>query len=153
MLHKIFPSVPATCWRCSVAVGTYLHVWWECERIRPFWTQVFECYNKIYDKSLVPSPKIALLSILPGSVQSQRRSLLRFFMSSAQQLIPSYWKSTATPPLSRWVSIMNDTMRMEEMLALDNDTFANYTLLWLVWLHFSSSDTLTNMLSTQPCHS
>ena len=44
---------------------------------------------------------------------------------------------------------MNDTMRMEEMLALDNDTFDNYKLLWLIWLRFSSSDMLTNMLSSQ----
>lgn len=32
-LQKIFPSTPSTCWRCSTATGSYLHVWWECDRI------------------------------------------------------------------------------------------------------------------------
>lgn len=35
-LHRIFPSTPASSRRCGSASGTYLHVWWECERIRPF---------------------------------------------------------------------------------------------------------------------
>lgn len=28
-LHKIFPSTPASCWRCTSSTGTYLHIWWE----------------------------------------------------------------------------------------------------------------------------
>lgn len=41
---------------------------------------------------------------------------------------------------------MNDTMRMEGMLALDNNTLEKYKILWSIWLRFLASDTLLNML-------
>lgn len=39
-LHKMFPSTPDT-WQCGFVEGTYLHIWWESGRIRPFWSQFF----------------------------------------------------------------------------------------------------------------
>lgn len=39
-IHKWFPQSPDTCWRCNRAKGTLLHVWWQCERIMPFWNKV-----------------------------------------------------------------------------------------------------------------
>lgn len=82
----------------------------------------------------------------------QKRCLLRFFLTAARQLISLYWKTATTPPLALWVSTVKDIMRMEgmlgEMLALDNNTFNKYKVLWFIWLRFSSADTLANMLST-----
>lgn len=99
-LHKIFPSVPATCWRCGSAEGNYLHIWWECSRIKPFWTQGFKVFNTIYNHSLRPTPVIALLSMLPGLITSQKWSLLCFFLSPPRQLIPMFLKTTTVhPPL------------------------------------------------------
>lgn len=71
--------------------------WWEWERICPFWSQVFQVYSNVYNEPLTPSPVIALLSILPGFIASQKRNLLHFFLSAAWQLIPLYWKATTTP--------------------------------------------------------
>lgn len=132
-LHKIFPSTPAYCWHCDTASGTYLHVWWECERIRPFWIQVFQIYSKIYEEPQTSTPTISFLSMLPGSMASQKRGILCFFLSAARQLIPLCWKTATTPPLSLWVSTVNNIIRMEEIV------------LWFIWLRFSSSDSLATM--------
>lgn len=35
-LKTMFPSASDICWRCNVEKGTYKHIWWECELIRPF---------------------------------------------------------------------------------------------------------------------
>lgn len=127
-----------------------VHVWWECDRIHPFWKQVSPVFEKIYDDPLQLTPEIALLSILPGSITSQTCSLLRFFLSAARQLIPLFWKTTTIPTLALWTSTMNDIMRMEEMLALDNDTYEKFTILWSVWRRFSSTDTLVTLLPVTP---
>lgn len=58
------------------------------------------------------------------------------------------WKPITAPPLSLRVSTVNDVMRMEQMLALENNTYDKYNVLWSIWLRFSSSDTLADMLST-----
>lgn len=89
----------------------------------------FYFYNKIYKEFLTPTPKVVLPSMLPGSVASQKQSLLRFFLSAAWQASPLFWKTDTSPSLTLWVSTINDIMRMEEMLALDNDTFQKFSLI------------------------
>lgn len=42
---------------------------------------------------------------------------------------------------------VNDIMCMEEMLALDNDTYEKCKALWLIWIDFSTSDSLKAMLT------
>lgn len=83
--------------------------------------------------------------MLPSSIPLQKRTLLRFFLSATRQLIPLFWKTTTTPPLSSWVSIVKDMMRVEEMIALDNDTFDKFKTLWLTWIDYSTSDALKNL--------
>ncbi|PIO41232.1 hypothetical protein AB205_0131940, partial [Aquarana catesbeiana] len=101
-LRKIFPSTPSTCWRCNAATGTYLHVWWECDRIRPFWKRVFQLpKNAVYYAS---------------------------FCLLLATSIPLFWKTTTIPPMALWISTMNDIMRMEETLVLDNDTYDKFTV-------------------------
>lgn len=145
-LRRIFPSTPANCWRCGLAEGTYEHIWWECSRIQPFWSQVFTVYNTIYNASLLPSPEVALLSVLPGSIASQKKSLLCFLLSAAKQLIPLFYKWDIPPSLALWVSTVNDMMWMEEMLAMDNDFFKLFKGMRYVWIDFSTSDAFKALL-------
>lgn len=150
---KYSPSVPSSCWRYGSEDGSYLHIWWDCSSIHSLWSQVFSIYSSLYDQPLQPSPEIALLSMLPGSITSQKRSLLRFFLSAARQIIPLFWKTTTRPPLALWVSAVNDIMRMEEMIAMDNDTFDKFKTLWLIWIEYSTSNSLKTLLTTHPCYS
>lgn len=87
-LRLRFPSATDACWRCHSEKGTYLNTWWECTGICPFWLQIFQFFTEIYDEPLTPSPSIALLSLLPGSIKSQKASVLKFFLSVGRQLIP-----------------------------------------------------------------
>lgn len=150
-LRMMFPANSDTCWRCNSKKGTYLHIWWECDRLLPFWTQIFHIYSEIYDKPLMPSPTIALLSILPGAVKSQKNSLLKFFMSAGRQLIPRHWKSTTLPSILEWVNEINNIMLMEEMQANVLDKQAKFSYIWSVWRHYSTSDKLKQRLkNTNP---
>lgn len=138
-INWIYPDSLDAC--CAVTEREdYLHIWWGCDHIRPFWKRIFQICNEIYDKSLVPSPKTALLSILPGSVKSHKSSLLQFFLSAACQLISRFWKTDTTPPLNLWQDLINDTMFMEEMQARESDNWEKHNKLWGVWIYYSNSD-------------
>lgn len=95
--HKMFASVCPTCWRCGSAEETYLHLWWDCNKIQLFWSRFFSIHGGLYNQSLTPTPETALLSMLPGSIASQKRNWLSFSLSVARQLIPLFWKTTTTP--------------------------------------------------------
>lgn len=94
-----------------------------------------------------PTPEIALLSMLPGSVTSQKLSLFNFFLSAAWQIIPLFGKTDVAPPLSLWVYTVKDILWMEEMLALDIDSFDKFKVLWYIWIHFSFSLILSQKCS------
>ncbi|CAH2223731.1 Hypothetical predicted protein [Pelobates cultripes] len=39
-LHKVFPTIPKTCWRCVEVEGMVRHIWWDCPRVTPYWESV-----------------------------------------------------------------------------------------------------------------
>lgn len=51
LLHKFFPTVTDRCWKCEQDIGTFLHIWWECPLIRPYWRRVHDAITAI---SLLP---------------------------------------------------------------------------------------------------
>lgn len=146
-LRIMFPSNSDRCWRCNTTEGTYIHIWWECDGILQFWTQIFQIYSEIYNKPLLPSPSIALLSILPGTIKSQKNGLLKFFVSAGRQLIPRHWKTTTSPSLIEWVREVNNYMLMEEMQAQALDKYAKFSFVWSIWRSYSTSDILKQRLS------
>lgn len=113
----------------------YLHIWWGCDIISSFWNKIFRIYNEIYSEScpIIGNCSITL-SILLGSLRSQKASLLSFFFLSAHQLISRYLKSSSTPtfPLTQWVDIINNTMQIEESLARDSDNCEKCKVFWVV---------------------
>lgn len=130
---------------CHRARGTYLHIWWDCNLLQPFWTMIFQVYNEIYDESLTPSPTIALLSILPGSVKSQKVRLFQIFFFSFS-CKATYFHILEihihAPLLSLWVDIVSDTMLMEEMQARKLKKWDKFTTLWYIWMHYYASELL-----------
>lgn len=96
-VHRMFPNTPRYLLALSQRKRN-LHIWWECDQVHPFWKQIFEVYNKMYDDSLALSPKVALLSILRAHSNSRKLTSSDFFLSAARQLIAKFWKSEVTPP-------------------------------------------------------
>lgn len=46
-IHKFYPNLPSTCWRCNTADGTFLHIWWSCPLIQPYWTEIHSLISQI----------------------------------------------------------------------------------------------------------
>lgn len=135
-LHKMFPTASKACWRCGDPLGTYVHVWWECPNVTPFWDKIFTIYNDLYDLNLSPSPEIALLALLRGPRKKYRSLLLCYFLSAARQMVPLYWKQNKTPQISTWISCMNNIVSAEELLARDSDTTDPFITQWSIWSYF-----------------
>ena len=39
-LNKINASYLNVCWKYEKEIGTYFHMWWECEKVQRFWIQI-----------------------------------------------------------------------------------------------------------------
>lgn len=46
-LSKIYPNASPMCFRNYGHVGSMLHIWWDCPRIRDLWNKIFNIIKKI----------------------------------------------------------------------------------------------------------
>ncbi|XP_018429005.1 PREDICTED: cyclic nucleotide-gated cation channel beta-3, partial [Nanorana parkeri] len=139
LLHRIFPDRPAHCWRCLKAEGTHLHIWWSCPVLLPFWCRVFDIYNQVMGTSLAPSPKVALLSVLPGSLASVKKDLLRFFVAAARMTIPRHWNTAVPPTVGEWIAELCLIKRYEELTASLSERQPQCATLWAPWILYMDS--------------
>ena len=63
-------------WKCEKEIGTYFHIWWECEKVRRFWKQFFKELNDICGKDIELNPGIALLSIFENMEYDKIKELI-----------------------------------------------------------------------------
>lgn len=138
-LASIYHSLPNRCWRCNVGLGTLPHIWWDCSVIKPFSESVFAIYD-CHGTTYVNYMKVALLSILPGSVQTIKHSALRFFLVVAQHVIPKHWKSPMppTPIVMRHSSIF----QMEQIVGRQLHRWNQFQEIWLSWILYKDTPKL-----------
>lgn len=140
-IHHFNLTTPDTCWRCLSSRGTMLHIWWECPPIQKFWQQIFLLYCKLMATALSPTPEIALLSMLPGTLKSIKKDVLRHFLAAARMVIPKYWKSrTVYLPLGEWAIEVDRIRDLERLLAEESNKDNQFSLTWTSWsmFHYSS---------------
>uniref|UniRef100_A0A8C5PTB1 Reverse transcriptase domain-containing protein n=1 Tax=Leptobrachium leishanense TaxID=445787 RepID=A0A8C5PTB1_9ANUR len=142
-LSKFLPSVSPLCWRCALETGSYLHIWWQCSRIAPFWRAVRDLIRHITDLNLDLLPEIFLLSHLTYSIAELKKSIILRILLAARTLIPLHWKSTTLPSTTELVTKIGQTRTTETShLSPENFTEA-HSKTWFYWDSFVSSRDLT----------
>ncbi|XP_066444370.1 inactive serine/threonine-protein kinase TEX14 [Eleutherodactylus coqui] len=138
-LAKYYPGVSDLCWRCQREVGTLSHIWWSCPQVRKLWREIEFLHNALNRDSLVLSPEMALLSILPGSIRANKNGSLRFFLLAMRTVIPRLWRSREPPTRVNWVTALDEIGHMEELRAKDDEKYSAYHATWEPWLTFRNT--------------
>lgn len=61
-LAVMFPTSSPLCFRACQALGSMLHIWWGCPKIRGFWNKIFYLIRRVTGIPVTKSPQIALLN-------------------------------------------------------------------------------------------
>lgn len=102
-LHKINSSVPDKCWKGCGLLGFYIHCFWSCPRIQPFWRQVIFQINLIAEITLPHDPAGIILNIWRSlNLDPLKKELIGLMLCTARSLIVQYWKNCKIPSLSDW---------------------------------------------------
>lgn len=139
-LAKIYPTASEACWRGCGLRGTFLHIWWECPRLRPFWLDVRAQIKAILDVDLPDSPLEFLLHVPSTPLSQYRKSILPHLLNAARRLIPVHWKSTHIPGRTEWMGLIDSVMAVEEWMAKCKDKFDKFYAIWATWIHYKSKD-------------
>ena len=140
-LHKFYPTVSPTCWRCGGEVGTLLHIWWSCSKLQPFWQEVHSHIAKItsYTPDFTPGQYLLHHTSLPQSIY--RKSLVLHLINAATQCIPIRWKDPIPPTLLDWQVRVDKIEMMDRLIHQANDNSEKFRHIWRCWTLYRTPTT------------
>lgn len=59
-LQHIYKTTNAACWKGCTSKADYLHCWWQCPKIRAFWTSIIDRIFRMTAYHLQEEPEIIL---------------------------------------------------------------------------------------------
>lgn len=114
-LHKIFPNIPPTCVKCNTAEGTLAHTFWTCEKIWPFWKNIFDFLSEAYTNIIKPDPEIAIFGNMSGMANKYQSQAVSLCMILAKRAILQKWKKESGPTFETWIRELSNVLPLEEL--------------------------------------
>ena len=73
-MHKISRENSLNCPRCKNKQGTYMHMFWHCEKLKDFWNSVYSFTKSVLEIQFNASPCVYLLNDLPDIRMDSKKS-------------------------------------------------------------------------------
>lgn len=139
-LSKMGLGDRAVCPRCMEESASFLHMFWDCPVLVPFWTDLFELLNTHFGFLAPKVPLVGLLGVLDAFVpKTHNRSMFRLIFFYAKKAILLRWKDRSPPTLPYLCSLINKMLPMYKVIYKGRACEKKFTKIWQVWLDNSAS--------------
>uniref|UniRef100_A0A670KCB4 Reverse transcriptase domain-containing protein n=1 Tax=Podarcis muralis TaxID=64176 RepID=A0A670KCB4_PODMU len=101
-LGKMYKTADNTCWRCKDKVGTFFHIWWTCDVIKGFWTQIHDELKKILKYNIPKIPELFLLGLIGKEIKKTDQTFFQYATAAARIQIAQKWKTSDLPAIGEW---------------------------------------------------
>ena len=136
-----FCGTQVSCWReCGGISADYVHVFWSCPCIIPFWREVRELIVETLDIIFDFSFNCLYLGELPEGLSKGDTYLLKIFMVASKKAITKCWLQKNPPTMRHLTNIINSIQAMENLtfvLRLQKDKGEEY---WKKWDRYKHKD-------------
>lgn len=61
-LVRMFVGQQSLCWRCSAPLANFMHIFWDCPKVKPYWQAVAGCIRLITSISIPMSYEVSIAS-------------------------------------------------------------------------------------------
>lgn len=118
------------CWKgCGHSEG-YMHCWWKCQLLQPFWKTICQAILEMTDCELELSPKDMLLHIWTSDkVPSDKKHIVSLLLVLAKTEIVAHWKVATPPNLNNWNDRIRETFLLskitDKILSSTNPTYTS----------------------------
>uniref|UniRef100_A0A8C5PW08 Reverse transcriptase domain-containing protein n=1 Tax=Leptobrachium leishanense TaxID=445787 RepID=A0A8C5PW08_9ANUR len=139
LLFRMGLRITPNCWRCDDPRGTYLHVWWECPVISPFWRLVRDTVTTVTDLDLPLTPETFLLTHVRCPVTTFKRSVALPMLMTARLIIARSWRSESPPSYRDWLARMEEVRNQEDLVARTEGKLEAHLHKWYHWCAYLPS--------------
>lgn len=106
------------CWWCSSPYAGFIHIWWACWVIQPFWQSVclsMQCILGLSHSLL----QFCYMTSRFGLMESDRYvTLMTYLLCAASVLIAAAWKQIEAPSFSQWQEKVKHMFCMAKLSAM-----------------------------------
>lgn len=134
-LSIMYPSVSPLCFRGCNMKGTMIHIWWECPKIRSFWTKIFQIISKVTALTVPRSPLTALLNHQIPGAPKYKHKLIFFILLGAKLTLAKAWKLPKVSVIAAKRKI-SWIMAQEKMVSSMLDTSVRFEKTWEPWAKY-----------------
>ena len=127
------------CWRGCQMVGTIAHIWWECPKIKVFWSEVIELISKITKIDIPLDPWKCMFHGTHMSVKQYKKTLLPHLLNSAKSLIPFNWQKEEAPSRKDWLLKVEKIRKLEQLRTWEEEEQGNEEEIWDEWQEFKDT--------------
>lgn len=107
-LHKIYLSIPTSCWRCDSPSANFIHIFWSCPQIQIFWAEVTTFILSATTIQVPLSVEVCLLGLVEPLAPCQAvRTLLGLLLYYACKFIVHRWKALPARSNNCWKRLVD----------------------------------------------
>lgn len=142
---KCYSNASPVYFRNCGHVGSMLHIWCDCPKIRGLWNKIFNVIRKITELPMQKSPHLALLNFPCPKTPKLVQRLIIFIFIGTKLTIARAWKRPTVSFLlvkrkKSWI------MTQEKTVSILLDTTTKHDAVWDPWARYISLPPTTSPL-------
>lgn len=105
------------CWRGCGQTGDYIHIFWDCPRLKEYWENIKREIERICKEKINLELQTFLLGIIPNTVSSKNKKIVQILITIAKKAITVSWLKPQPPSRDLWWERVKDVVGMENVTA------------------------------------
>uniref|UniRef100_A0A803TNY9 Reverse transcriptase domain-containing protein n=1 Tax=Anolis carolinensis TaxID=28377 RepID=A0A803TNY9_ANOCA len=121
-ISKFTKGKKIKCWKCGRGEGSYLHMWWSCEKVKPYWREIHDKCQKILKIKIPLLPEFFLLGMTNNQWGKNEDKIFTHLTTAARLVLERLWKQKLIPKVEEWIKRIWDIMNMDYLTFLLSTT-------------------------------
>lgn len=131
-IHKIYPQSSPNCFRGCSHLGSYIHTFWECEKLQPTWKEILKLIDKLVGNPInLTFHHCILLQDIPEITKPLMR-LIHSICVATLWGIALHWKSSSIP-FAQIISRIDSMRITEKIFHTLHDSIPVFDAKWNPW--------------------
>lgn len=129
--------------RCQLSPANYFHMFWNCQSLNTFWSNIFETLSYVTGSRIVPNAVTAIFGVCPSPspLSSSNKDVVAFTTLLARRLILLKWKSPHAPTHFQWVKDVLYFLNCEKIRFTGGGNQNKFAKVWNPFLMLKTSQT------------
>lgn len=135
-----------TCWRCGGDDANHFHIFWNCQVIHQYWSQINEHLQNVFSTVLpLNFESMFLCNIQADNLNCLDKKLLYILLAASKKALMRRWLKPEPPSTEAWINAVKEIYTLEKLsfsVKMQRDTFYKMWSKWTEYVKPVSSDFL-----------